>query len=291
MKTNFILAILLSSPLIFAASPCEEAIKAMEDPANASKERVLAMSALKLCQNEKVVNPQMTLANIEMNEKKYLEAIKCSEETLKIDPDHVLAYFNICAANHGLKKYDEAIANCKKGLSFEMPWANDVKALLNGNLALAIFTKGANEGNMQTISESEKYFLESVKLDPEIPQNFYFLGKIEAVNKGNNKNALFYYKKGCDLKHDPSCKELKLLESQSKTSVSASAQPIAPATTLIPLTPKEIEIYEKLTKGYEKKGIPKEKIKDLVTNIKKSMEALAPEQRLLSLEAMLKAIQ
>jgi tetratricopeptide (TPR) repeat protein len=291
MKTILLLALLLSSAVSLAASPCEEAIKAMEDPANVSKERVLAMSALKLCQNEKVVNPQMSLANIEIKEKKFQEAIKWSEDALKIIPDLALPYLNICAAYHGLKQYDQAIANCKKGLSFEWVWGDHLKALLNGNLALAIFTKGANDGNMQTIAESEKYFLESVKLDPTLAQNYYFLGKIEAVNKDNNKNALFYYKKGCDLKHDPSCKDLKLLESQPKPSASAPIPSTGPANKLIPLTPKEIEIYEKLAKGYEKKGIPKDKIQDLVTNIKKSMEALSPEQRVQSLEAMLKAIQ
>ena len=156
MKKLITTFILLSHSLLYAGTPCEESIKVLENPANGSKERSLAMTALELCKKEKVINPHMALANVEISEGKYQAAIKWSEDALKIIPGLALPYLNICAAWHGLKQYDKAIESCKKGLSFKWIWADHLKALLNANLALSIFTKGAKEGNMDNILDSEK---------------------------------------------------------------------------------------------------------------------------------------
>ena len=292
MKKLITTFILLSHSLLYAGTLCEESIKILENPANVAKERSLAMTSLELCKKEKVINPHMALANVEISEGKYQAAIKWSEDALKIIPGLALPYLNICAAWHGLKQYDKAIESCKKGLSFKWIWADHLKALLNANLALSIFTKGANEGNMDIIMESEKYFSESMKLDPKLGQNYFYLGKIEAVNRSNHQAALTYYKKGCELKHRPSCDSIKEAEEAVKTAAapSPSVQEPAPAV-IVPTTPAEVQIYAKLSEAYAKKGIPPEKVKEIIASLKTSMATIPVEQRLMSLNSMLKAIQ
>ncbi len=264
------------------ASDCEDLVEKMERGSTPiAEKKSLALKAVKSCKGEGHINAQIMLAWISNNEGNYEEAIKWNDEALKIAPQSPLPYMNKCASLMGHKKHDEAIEVCKKGLGLKQ-LGSDWKAKLNANIALAMYEKGVQNNDNSTILESEAYFLESSKLNPNIAQNHNYLGIINFFIKKKVPEAIAYYKKACDLGDTSGCKNLKDTEASEVAKVKKDSAP--PSTN-------EKELYAKIRQGYVKSGVPAASIDSIIDNITKSLVQLTPEQRLQSLQTLAKSLE
>ena len=276
---KFLVALLLLSPLSVLADTCSSLIKAAEAEEDPGESRALAEKAIAACAKEKVrtARPHMVLCDVSFQAGDFASVVKHADKALKEEPGLPLAYMNKCAAQSQMKKYDEAIATCEKGLKTENEWS----AKLHFNLGLAIFQKFVAQEKFARALESEKHFLESSKRDPSIAQNWFYLGTLEENVKNNPRKGVEYFNRACELGHTSSCQS----KARAEAAVRAQEKGSAPA----PVSGDEETLWKQIEENYQKKGISAEQARKIVTDMRANMGALTPEQRLEVVRSMVQS--
>jgi tetratricopeptide (TPR) repeat protein len=277
---KFLIALSLLFPLSALADTCSSRVEAAEAEQDLSKARGLAQKAIAACAKEKVrsARPHMVLCDVAFRAGDFASVVKHAEAGLKEEPGLPLAYMNMCAALSQMKKYDEAIAACEKGLETESGWS----AKLNFNLGLAVFQKFVAQEKFARALESEKYFLESAKRDPSIEQNWFYLGTLEENVKNNPQKGVEYFDRACELGHKASC------DGKARAEATVQAQK-AKGNAPVAVSGDEEPLWKQVEENYRKKGLSAEQAKKLVTDMRANMGALAPEQRLEVVRSMVQS--
>jgi tetratricopeptide (TPR) repeat protein len=239
---------------------------------NPAKAKALAQQAVTVCRaaNVKSARPYMVLATIANAEHDFDATVSWSKQALTQEPGLGLAYMDMGAGYMGMKRYDDAIAAFKDGLKSPSEWS----AKLNFNLGLAMFKREVDAARYAKAAEAEPYFVECTKLDPSIGNAFFYIGTIEQQVKNDLARARTAFGQGCQAKDAASCKAL----------ASAASAP-APSSSTTGMT--EPQLWTALEQKYLAQGIPKNSVDVMMGNLKKGFAAMAPEQRVTQLKAMI----
>ncbi len=275
MKSLAVGLLILSSSAF--ANDCATLIDAAEkayDLSDLVTAKAKGTAAIKACEKEKTSRHFMVLSAAANQEKDFTSVIKWANEGLKKEPGLPLAYMNICAAHSQMKEYDKAISACETGAKTDSEW----KAMILSNLGLAYFSKAVDAGKYEEAIKSEKYFLESSKIDPSIGMNYFYLGTLEHAVKNNIPAAKTLLDKGCKAHDQRACTSLANLPKEApKAAPKASAG--------------ESALVDRLVKNYMKKGLPEAQARTTVQDVVKGLSSLPEAQRLTTLESMVKATE
>lgn len=265
------------------------------DKGQNDKAYTVLQEALKACASSNVrgARAHMALGTLLNRKQKYREAIQILEEGLKKEPGLALAYMNICACYIGLNDYTNAIQNCEKGLQTKNK-SKSWKAMLNHNMGLAYFNQAADKEDTKD-KRSEPYFKESMKLDPTIGANYYFLGVLSEVSDGDYPQAKKYYDQGCKKGHQMSCQWLQTIDQRiaQYKAQAASSQATQRQTASVPvnLTPEETKLYQELKALYLQKGMPGDAAENVVKQLQQSYAKFPAPQRVTMLQQVLKSMK
>ena len=282
---KLVMLLLFISNSVLAAETCSSLVATAEnlsDQGNWGKATEVAKKAVKACavEKQKTARPHMVLATAANAVEDYEQTIFWSQEALKQEADLPLAYMNMCAGYMGLKKYDDAVNACKGGLKKQNPWS----AKINFNAGLALFKKYVELNKFEKTAEAEPFFKASEKIDPKIPDNYYYVGLINQTN-GKSKEALDQFAKGCELGHEGCCTSKE--ELLATTAQPAVKKATAQEAHAVAATPEgEAKLWQKIKEGYIKKGVPAESVAKMINTMKTSYSSLTPEQRISALKNM-----
>ncbi len=286
MKATFLVLGLFISNLALAGETCSSLVSSAEslnDQGAWGKATDQAKKAVKVCAGEKqkTARPQMVLATAANAVEDYEQTIFWSKEALKQEADLPLAYMDMCAGYMGLKKYDEAVAACKGGLKKENPWSSKI----NFNTGLALFKKYVESNQFEKTAEAEPYFKASEKIDPKIPDNYYYVGLINQAN-GKIKESLEQFAKGCELGHEGCCTNKDVLLATAKAQPAGKKAAAPEPHAAVATSEGETKLWQKIKDGYIKKGVPAESVVKMLAEMKSNFSSLTAEQRIATLKSM-----
>jgi tetratricopeptide (TPR) repeat protein len=250
---------------------------------------------------------------MDLSEGKLSEAITWNEEAQKLNPNLVETYISICDTHNQLKAYEKTLSLCRKALSLKGGVSEPDRASLQSLLGLAAFMRGEESSNSNLLKTSENYFLESLKYDPQMAKNYFYLGSLERDHFENDEEAQKYFKKGCDLKYQPCCDKLKEAASAQSKDESAPQQspeiakpaplplptPVSPPqapvgevkkTDFGDLPRKDIDTVKRISSLYSKKGLTADQVQQLESGLAQQFKSMRPEDRAKGLEEFIKAL-
>lgn len=185
-------------------------------------------------------------AQIAISLGKYKLAIKLAQEALSVDPNNVVAYYNLAMAYSYLKKFDKAEDFIKLTLSIEPTW--------DDGLILYCVILIKKEQYQPALKKAD----EALKISPNNETAMYLKACI-FNNLKNNKEAEWYIKKALEISPNTSLYHLKLADIYSDTNRNKLAeQEYLEALRLEPNNSTSLNSYgmHLLTKNWgSKKGL------------------------------------
>lgn len=259
----------------WASENCADLCRQAEE-ATGKTAQEKALAAIKVCAGAKVksARPQMVLATEEFRAGRYQKAVHWAQEGLKQEPGLALAHMNMCAALERMKKYPDAIAACERGLKAENPWT----AKLEFNLGKAKFSQAVESEKFSEALKAEPHFLKSMKIDPDIPDNFYFMGVLEFGVRGDASKSAGWHHQACARGHEGACKEEGKMKAQVLHDKTAGAVP-QPAETASS-SAEEAELWARIKQNYIKKGVKPAAAESTVQQMKGHLTGVPTDQRL-----------
>jgi tetratricopeptide (TPR) repeat protein len=270
----FVLALIsFAAPLpAFPAgnSPCIEKTRSGEsflERGDAPAAQAALEEAVRLCKDTPQESPHNALATLYLQTGQAAKAVSVLEPALSIQRDLALTYMNLSAAYQELKQPEQAVEAARKAIDAARKSSDKrIEAQANYTVGRVLFRRAADSrAGPAGAVEAEPYFLASRRIDPSIGANYFFLGVLAELAQKDFTGARAYYRQGCERHHLEACEYLKKLEAKDGATSAG--------------TPDEKVLYDHIRKNYLRKGMPADRVDQLLESLQKEHSRLAPEAR------------
>ena len=124
------------------------------------------------------------------------EAIACFEKAIAIKPDFAIAYINLGNTYLVLGRNNKALEICRRAVELAPELA---EAHCNFAVSILVYVESTN--HTQYLEEAKLHIAKALKLDPQLPQNFVALGRLNTKHLHNRHLGQIAYENA--LEKDP----------------------------------------------------------------------------------------